>query len=112
ASIFADEVLHGGDNAVRALIVTGSNPAMTLGDPSKTVAALKALDLLVTFDPRPDSETARLSDYIIAPSLMFERAEISTFTEWLFHFPFVQYAQQIVAPPPQTIGEDEFAWRM
>ncbi|MBA2933837.1 molybdopterin-dependent oxidoreductase [Sphingomonas sp. CGMCC 1.13654] len=110
ASIFPDEVLHGGDKAVRALFVTGSNPAMTLGEPEVTLAALRELELLVTFDPRPDSETARLSHYVIAPTLMFERSEVTTFTEWLFHFPFVQYAQQIVEPPPQTMGEDEFFW--
>lgn len=110
ASIFPDEVLKGGDKAVRALFVTGSNPAVTLGEPEATLAALRALELLVTFDPRPDSETASLSHYVIAPTLMFERSEVTTFTEWLFHFPFVQYAQQIVEPPPQTMSEQEFFW--
>lgn len=110
ASIFPDEVLHAGDKSIRALFVTGSNPAVTLGEPDLTVQALKALDLLVCFDPREDSETARLSHYIIAPTLMFERSEVTTFNEWLFHFPFVQYAQQIVEPPPQTMGEQEFFW--
>jgi anaerobic selenocysteine-containing dehydrogenase len=110
ASIFPDEVLHAGDKSIRALFVTGSNPAVTLGEPALTVEALKALDLLVTFDPRENSETAQLSHYIIAPTLMFERSEVTTFTEWLFHFPFVQYAQQIVEPPPQVMGEQEFFW--
>ena len=110
ASIFPDEVLNAGDKSIRALFVTGSNPAVTLGEPALTVKALKALDLLVCFDPREDSETAQLSHYIIAPSLMFERSEVTTFTEWLFHFPFVQYAQQIVEPPDQTMGEQEFFW--
>lgn len=110
ASIFPDEVLHGGEQAVRALFVTGSNPAVTLGEPELTIEALRKLDLLVTFDPRADSATAQLSHYIIAPTLMFERSEVTTFTEWLFHFPYVQYAEQIVEPPAQAMGEDEFFW--
>jgi len=110
ASIFPDEVLHGGDKAVRALFVTGSNPAVTLGEPELTVEALHKLELLVTFDPRASSATAQLSDYIIAPTLMFERSEVTTFTEWLFHFPYAQYAEQIVEPPPQVMGEQEFFW--
>ena len=43
-----DEILHGG---VRALISVG-NLATALGQPDKTRAALGALDLLVTLDPR------------------------------------------------------------
>jgi anaerobic selenocysteine-containing dehydrogenase len=35
---------------------------------------------------------------------------VTTFTEWLFHFPFVQYAEQIVEPPPQVMSEQEFFW--
>ncbi len=110
ASIFPDEVLDGGDNAIRAMFVTGSNPAMCLSEPERTHEALRALDLLVTFDPREDSATAQLSDYIIAPTLQFERAEVTTFTEVVFHFPFIQYSPASVAPPPQTLGEQEFFW--
>lgn len=112
ASIFADEVLCGGDKAVRAMFVTGANPVMTLGEPERTIEALLKLELLVTFDPRPNSATAQLSHYIIAPGLMFERAEITTFTDGKFHFPFIQYAEQIVAPPEQAMDEQEFFWHL
>lgn len=110
ASIFPDEVLNGGDESIRALFVTGANPAMCLGDPNLVDAALDALELLVTFDPRLNSATAQKSHYVIAPTLQFERAEVTTFTEMVFHFPFIQYSAQAKVPPPQTIGEDEFFW--
>lgn len=112
ASIFPDEVLHGGDNSIRALFVAGANPAMCLGDPQRVDAALDALELLVSFDPRLDSATAQKSHYVIAPTLQFERAEVTTFTEMVFHFPFIQYTAQAKAPPPQVMGEDEFFWRL
>lgn len=110
ASIFPDEVLHGGDKSIRAMFVSGSNPAVTLSEPELTLEALRELELLVTFDPRAESATAALSHYVIAPTLMFERSELSTFTEWVFHFPFAQYAEKIVDAPSQTMGEDEFCW--
>ena len=110
AAIFPDEVLNGGDKAIRAMFVTGSNPAMCLSEPDRVHEALSALDLLVTFDPREDSATAQLSHYIIAPTLMYERSEVTTFTEVVFHVPFIQYAPVVVEPPPQTISEQEFFW--
>lgn len=110
SSIFPDEVLHGGDDSIGALIVSGANPAMCLSEPDLIDEALDALELLVTFEPRLDSATAQKSHYVLAPVLQFERAETTTFSEMVFHFPFIQYAPQAKEPPPQTIGEDEFAW--
>jgi anaerobic selenocysteine-containing dehydrogenase len=112
ASIFPDEILNGGDESIRALLVSGANPAMALGEPDRVNAALDALELLVTFDPRLDSGTAQKAHYVMAPTLQFERAEVTTFTEMVFHFPFIQYAAQAKVAPPQTIGEDEFVWRL
>ncbi|EEF26064.1 nitrate reductase, putative, partial [Ricinus communis] len=112
ASIFPDEVLHGGDDSIRALFVSGANPAMCLSEPERVNDALDALELLVTFDPRLNSATAQKSHYVIAPALQFERAEVTTFTEMVFHFPFIQYTAQAKVPPPQAIGEDEFFWRL
>jgi len=110
ASIFPAEVLHGGAQRIRALFVTGANPAMCLDEPDLVHQALDQLELLVTFDPRLHSATAQHSHYVIAPSLQFERAEVTTFTEMVFHFPFIQYTPQAVRPPPGVIGEDEFFW--
>jgi anaerobic selenocysteine-containing dehydrogenase len=110
ASIFPGEVLRGGDNSIRAMFVTGANPAMCLSEPDSVNEALEKLELLVTFDPRLDSATAQKSHYVIAPTLQFERSEVTTFTEMVFHFPFIQYTPQAKAPPPQVMGEQEFFW--
>jgi anaerobic selenocysteine-containing dehydrogenase len=110
ASIFPHEVLCGGENGISAMFVTGANPAMCLDEPDLVNRALEALELLVTFDPRLDSATAQKSHYVIAPTLQFERSEVTTFTEMVFHFPFIQYTPPVVTPPPGVIGEQEFFW--
>ncbi|MCB2078852.1 MAG: molybdopterin-dependent oxidoreductase, partial [Novosphingobium sp.] len=51
ASTLAEEILTPGEGQVRALIVSGSNPAACLPDQEKAVEALSSLDLLVTIDP-------------------------------------------------------------
>ena len=112
ASIFPDEILNDGPDKLRAVFVTGANPAMCLGEPDRVHQALDALDLLVTFDPRLDSATAQHSHYVIAPTLMFERAEVTTFTEMCFHFPFIQYTAPATETPPQVMGEQEFFWNL
>ncbi|MET0984556.1 MAG: molybdopterin-dependent oxidoreductase [Steroidobacteraceae bacterium] len=110
ASLFPDEVLYGGKDSIRALFVVGANPAMCLSEPDRVHAALDELDLLVTFDPRLNSATAQHAHYVIAPSLQFERSEATTFNEMVFHVPFIQYTPRAKAPPPGTMGEDEFFW--
>jgi len=112
ASIFPDEILTPGPDRLRAVFVVGANPAMCLGEPERTAAALEALDLLVTFDPRLDSATAQHAHYVIAPTLQFEREEVTTFTEMCFHFPFIQYTAAAARPPEGVMGEDEFFWRL
>ena len=61
-------------NRVRALIVSGGNPAAALPDRAKALRASRSLDLLVCIDPRM-SDTARLAHYVIALTTMYERAD-------------------------------------
>ena len=71
----ADEILEPGEGRVRALIVSGGNPVVAFPDQAKTEAALRALDLLVVIDPRM-TPTAELADFVIAPRLELERADV------------------------------------
>lgn len=111
ASLLPDEILTPGEDKIRAMFVVGANPMMCLGDPDRVKAALHDLELLVTFDPRI-SGTAKMAHYVIAPSLQFERAETTAFTDYCFPYPFAQYTPAAKAPPPQTMGEWEFFWRL
>ena len=71
-----DEILLPGEGQVRALISCAGNPAAAFPDQRKTVAALRALDLLVQIDPWM-SATARLAHYVIAPRLALETPGVS-----------------------------------
>lgn len=75
ASTLADEILTPGEGQIRALFVSGSNPAACLPDQEKAVRAMKNLELLVVIDPCM-SATAQLAHYILPPSMMFERPDL------------------------------------
>ena len=105
------EILEPGPDKIRALIVLGGNPVKALGQPEKTLRAFRDLELLVSIDARM-SDTARLSHYVIAPALPFERHDVTFIFEGLgwAQKPFVQYAAPITLPPQGVIDETLFFW--
>ncbi|HEX5588343.1 MAG TPA: molybdopterin-dependent oxidoreductase [Acidimicrobiia bacterium] len=106
-----DEILHAGPGRVRALIVSGGNPVAAFPDPDRIVEALGALDLLVTVDPFP-SETALLADYVIAPTMSFERPEHTRGYEHFFSEPFAQHSPAILPRPGDVIDDWEFFFEL
>jgi anaerobic selenocysteine-containing dehydrogenase len=107
AAILPDEILEPGRDRVRALVVSGGNPASCLPDQAKAVRALSALDLLVTVDPFP-TETARLAHYVIAPAMSLERADHTGLCEPWFSEPFAQYTEPLLPRPPGVVEDWEF----
>ncbi|TQC48053.1 molybdopterin oxidoreductase [Rhodococcus sp. WS4] len=107
SGILADEILEPGPDRVRALIVSGGNPAAALPDRGKALRALRSLDLLVCVDPRM-SDTARLADYVIAPTTMYERADHTAIMEPFFPLPFAQYTPAVVTAPPGVVDDWRF----
>ncbi len=111
----ADEILLPGDGQVRALFCLGGNPMAAWPDQLKTNAAMRALELLVTFDIKM-SATAKLAHYVIAPRLSLEQPGMSLPTETLvpyamgYGMPYAQYTPKIVDPPAgsDVIEEWEF----
>ena len=96
----ADDILCDAPDRVRAMIVDGGNPAISVPEPKRIGEALSKLDLLVTIDPFM-TRTAALSDYILPPTMIFERYELgSRDYEGITSFaPYAQYTKPIVAPP-------------
>ncbi|MFD1812184.1 molybdopterin-containing oxidoreductase family protein [Rhodococcus gannanensis] len=107
SGILADEILEPGPDRVRALVVSGGNPAAALPDRAKALRALRSLDLLVCVDPRM-SDTARLADYVIAPTTMYERADHTAIMEPFFARRFAQFTPAVVAPPPGVVDDWRF----
>jgi len=116
SGILADEMLLKGEGRVRALIVNGANPAVSLPNQLKAVSGLKSLDLLVSIEPFM-SATAALSHYIIPPKLMYERAEVMPGPDldvYLNDVPFSQYVPPAVCPPTgaEVIDDWYFYWAL
>ncbi|MFC4946674.1 molybdopterin-containing oxidoreductase family protein [Pseudonocardia sp. GCM10023141] len=106
ATLLAEEVLAPGPDRVRALFSIGGNPVNAIPDTRRQVEAMKALDLLVTIDPFM-TETARLADYVISPTMMYERADFN-----ILNGAFGQYSPPVVPAPGDTVDEWEFFWRL
>jgi anaerobic selenocysteine-containing dehydrogenase len=84
-SALADEILMPGEGQVKALICLGGNPMQAWPDQIKTFEAMKALDLLVTIDPR-QSGTGRIAHYNIACKLHMEVEGNTSLSEFLGNF--------------------------
>jgi anaerobic selenocysteine-containing dehydrogenase len=102
-----DDILLGGEGRLRALVVSGGNPVACFPDQDSIIEALGGLELLVTVDPLW-SETARLADYVIAPTLGFERWDDTRGFEGHFVEPFGQACGPILPRPEGVIEDWEF----
>jgi len=103
SGVLAEEILNPGEGQLRAMIVDGGNPVNALPNRELAQRAFSSLDLLVSIDPFM-SDTAQLADYILPPTMMFERADMPMlFEKTAFPQPFAQYSEAIVKP---SIGSD------
>lgn len=99
-STLPDEILTPGEGQVTALINAGGNPASSFPDQRKVVDAMKALDLFITIGPYLNN-SARLSHYVFAPKLQYERVDLPMLLDFPFYsVPWGQYTPAVVAPPP------------
>jgi len=101
-----DEMLTPGEGRVRAFLNIGGNPMVGFPDQEKTAAAMASLDLLVTVDPHM-SGTARVSDYVLAPTVGLEAARSTGFWEQSIAYPTIygwdvpysQFSPALIDPP-------------
>jgi anaerobic selenocysteine-containing dehydrogenase len=109
SALLPREIIGRGEDKIRALVVVGGNPLKAIGDPKKTLAAFKDLELLVTLDPRP-TETGANSHYSIATSLPYERFDYSGMYDPLYSVSFAQAAPPFLNRPAGVIDDWEFFW--
>jgi anaerobic selenocysteine-containing dehydrogenase len=111
----ADEILLPGEGQIKALIVLGGNPMLAWPDQVKTQAAMRALDLLVCFDPRLNG-TGRHAHYVFAPKLSLEIESNTSANElysnfgpgWGFEHPYAQVSAPVLQPPPESDVHEEW----
>lgn len=101
-----DEILLPGEGQVRALIVSGGNPVQAWPDQYKTIEAMNQLDLLVVIDHRLTA-TAELADYVIAPRLQLERADVPHIMDRRFPEPYTNYTDAVLEPDGDLLNEWE-----
>ena len=102
----AQEITTPGPEQVRALIVNGGNPVAAWPDQTKTLAAMESLELLVVIDHRM-TQTADFADYVFAPRLSLERADVPPFMDRWFRQPYACYSPAILEGrrrSPQRLG--------
>ncbi|MGI9578623.1 MAG: molybdopterin-containing oxidoreductase family protein, partial [Microthrixaceae bacterium] len=102
----ADEILMPGEGQVRALIVSGGNPVVAFPDQRRTEEALAALELLVVIDPRM-TPTAEMADYVIAPRLELERADVPHIMDGRIPAPYTNYTPAVAEPDGDLLAEWE-----
>lgn len=100
SGILADEILEEGQGQVKCLLVHGGNPASAIPDQRKIVRALQSLELLVSIEPFMTT-TAQLSDYILPPTLQYERADLPLFIyeSMIAPEPYTRYTAAVCKPP-------------
>jgi anaerobic selenocysteine-containing dehydrogenase len=96
-------MLTGKPYPVKALIVSASNPLLSYANTKLVYRALKALDLLVTFDITW-TPTAQLSDYVLPAACWLERADMGNFSS-VGAYPLVQIGE--AALPNRVPGKYE-----
>jgi len=98
-----DEITKSGSGRIRALFVDGGNPVNAIPDQRAVAQALSQLQLLVTIDPFMTS-TARLSHYVLPPTMMFERPDLTTrdYEKFVLFRPYACYTEAVVPPPADS----------
>jgi anaerobic selenocysteine-containing dehydrogenase len=103
----AEEILTPGKGQIRALIVVGGNPIISIPEQDKTREALNELDLLVCIDGR-ESDTAAFADYLLPASYGLERTEMTNFNDTFWDKPFHQISRPVVDAPGDATTEYDY----
>jgi anaerobic selenocysteine-containing dehydrogenase len=106
-----EEIIEPGPGQLRALFVHGGNPASAVPDQEGIVRALQSLELLVTIEPFM-TMTAKLSDYVLPPTLQYERPDLPIFIyENLVSIePYTRYTPAVAAIPEGAEVRDDWRW--
>lgn len=109
-NILPDEILHAGEDRVRAVFVDSANPVVTYADTAAYEKAFSALELLVVVDVAM-TETARLAHYVLPAASQFEKWEATGFN---LEFPenFFHLRHALFEPQGETLPEPEIYTRL
>jgi anaerobic selenocysteine-containing dehydrogenase len=105
--VFPDVVLSEKPYPIKALIVTGGNPALTLPDSNKIAEALQKLDLLVVISPFM-TETAEMADIVLPACTFLEKMGLGMVYGINAGLPYVLLRKQVIEPPGEAWADWKF----
>ncbi len=115
SGIIPDEILQDGKGQIKSFIVHGGNPVSAVPDQHKVVKAFESLDLLVTIDPFM-TVTAQLSDYVLPPTMQYERSDLPLYIyeTLVTPVPFTRYTEPVCTPPQgsEVVDDSYFFWAL
>jgi anaerobic selenocysteine-containing dehydrogenase len=97
AMYFADAVLSEKPYPIKALLVTGGNPALTLPDSNRIKQAFKKLDFLVVMDLFM-TDTARMADIVLPACSFMERSGIGYVYAVTSGLPYILLRKKVIEP--------------
>ena len=101
AATLAEDALKPGDGQLKALIVLGGNPALSLPDAARAQAALRGLELLVSVDLFVN-DTGALAHAVLPARTWLERSDVPVHMAQQRRLPHLQRAPAVVAPRGQA----------
>ena len=106
-SVFADEVLTPGEGQIRALVVIGGNPLLSMPGGDRLREAMSRLELVVSLDLFVN-DTAAYADYVLPATDWLERDDVPMAQLQLQPTPYVQWTDAVVEPRAERRPE----WRV
>jgi formate dehydrogenase len=94
-SVVLPDLIEKGD--IRALIVLGGNPLLTMGGEQAMRKACEKLELIVSIDIYRNA-TGEISDYVLPATDWLERMDINIHGSGMQPIPYVQYTDAMEAP--------------
>ena len=105
--LFADAVLEEEPYAIKAMIVNGGNPALTLPDSDRVREAMKKLDFMVVMDLFM-TETAKLADIVLPACSFLEKSGVGYVYGVTTGIPYALLRKKVVEP----LGESWPDWKI
>jgi len=105
--LFADAVLTGKPYPIKALIVTGGNPALTLPESERVQQAMKKLDFMVVVDLFM-TETAELADIVLPACSFVEKSGVGYVYGVTSALPYALLRKKLIEPLDESWPDWKF----
>jgi anaerobic selenocysteine-containing dehydrogenase len=105
--LFADSVLEGKPYPLKAMIVNGGNPAVTLPDTKRIHEAMRKLDFMVVMDLFM-TETAKLADMFLPACSFLEKSGVGYVYGVNTGIPYALLRKKVIEP----VGESWADWKI